>query len=408
MRIALVNNLLQLGGAETVARQLWKGIASAGHAVSLQVADGKHFPFGVRPLYPRLLCFLSHTRFSPFIERHWPRYVWTDSAFRRLAHSSVDLVHVHNFAGRYAAIESLAYLAARKPVVWTFHGFWGITGGCVHPKECERYQLSCGACPHLGEWPLTHEDRTAEELKQKLKYLATAPLHIIAPSRFLAVRVCSSQVGQRWKVHHIPNGVDLSRFRADSKHSPILRRSLGLSANARVVLVATRNFRDPEKGFATVRDAIAALDPRDVQIVLVGEHSDWARDQIAPQFACIETGYLTSRELLAVWMEAADIFLFASAAENFPCIILEAMAAGCCVVATPSGGVVEQIAHGKTGFLAANLTGEALAKVLREAIADSTASAAIGAAARGAVCAEFSESTMVERHLRLYEQILSK
>ena len=44
-------------------------------------------------------------------------------------------------------------------------------------------------------------------------------------------------------------------------------------------------------------------------------------------------------------------FLFASPAENFPCVILEAMASACCVVATPTSGVTEQIEDGRNvGF----------------------------------------------------------
>ena len=84
------------------------------------------------------------------------------------------------------------------------------------------------------------------------------------------------------------------------------------------------------------------------------------------------------------------------------------MAAACCVVATPSGGVIEQIENGVTGLLAAEISGSALAVVLREALGDAAMAARIGEAGRAAVVANFSESAMVERHVGLYEAILSK
>lgn len=408
MKIALVNSRLQLGGAETVVNQLWKGLAEAGIHVSLHLADGKHFPRELSPLYPRLLSFLSHTRFHSLIERYWPRYIWTDAAFRKLANSDADLVHLHNFVGNYATVESLAFLALRKPVVWTFHGFWGITGGCVHPKECERYLESCGSCPHLGEWPLTQVDHTADQLMLKLNLLLPAPLQIIAPSHYVADRVRMSKVGRNWKVHHIPNGVDTKQFRSDFKQDEYLRCSLGLNIEGRVILVASRNFRDPEKGFTTIRDALSTVPLAGVQILLVGENSEWALSQLSGNLSCVSLGYVSSRNLLARCMEASDIFLFASAAENFPCIILEAMAAGCCVVATPSGGVVEQITHRKTGFLSADLSSQALASVLMEALSDPATAKEFALASRLHVNTHFSEDRMIERHLSLYDQILSK
>ncbi len=65
-----------------------------------------------------------------------------------------DVVHIHSFHGQYATIESLLYLISRKPVLWTFHRFWGITGGCDYPGDCRKYLESCGHCPRVDEWPL--------------------------------------------------------------------------------------------------------------------------------------------------------------------------------------------------------------------------------------------------------------
>ena len=110
---------------------------------------------------------------------------------------------------------------------------------------------------------------------------------------------------------------------------------------------------------------------------------------------------------MAKLYEAADLFLFASSAENFPCVILEAMSAGCCVVSTPTSGVEEQIDHGRTGFLAEHLSGKSLGLMLREALALPDHGRRCGQEARGAVETQFSEETMVGRHLALYAALLS-
>ena len=404
MKILLVNNQFQLGGAETVVGQLHAGITAAGHRAAICVADGKTYPRGVEPLYPKLLSRLSHSRFHENMERFFPRFAWTDAAFRQLEKSDADVIHLHNFHGNYASIQSLAHLATRKKVVWTFHAFWGITGGCDHPRECMRYQQKCGACPQVGMWPVGATDHTAEQLKKKLALLKDAPLHIIAPSRFVAETVCTSQVGQRWIVHHIPNGVAAERFGFARKNDPAFREVLGLDPDATIILVVNRNFQDEQKGFSMIRGALAEIEPRGVQVVLAGENSEWAAAQI-PAFATRSIGYISGRAQLAELYEAADVFLFASPAENFPCVVLEAMAAQCCVVATPTGGIVEQITHEKTGLFASAISGESLAKPLQAALHDAPSRQRMALAARAEVVEKFGERQMILEHLKLYSAL---
>lgn len=409
MNIAFVNNQYQLGGAETVIHQLRAGLGRAGHPSRLHVAEGKTYPAGegVVPLYPAWLSRLSHSRLHAWVERVWPRFAWTDRSLRALARDRADLIHLHNFHGHYATVQSLAGLARAKPVVWTFHAFWGMTGGCDHPKACSRYQEACGDCPQIGQWPVGKVDRTAEQLRQKREWLANAPLDVIAPSRHLAAKVRESQVGRRWRVHHIPNGVDPGRFSHARKREAGFRRALGLAPEGAILLVVNRDFQQPEKGFPMVKRALELIPRGSVQVILAGRHSDWAATQLPVGLSSVSRGYVGSRGEMAELYEAADLFLFASVAENFPCVILEAMSAGCCVVSTPTSGVDEQIDHGRTGFLAEQLSGKSLGLVLREALTAPEHCRSCGEQARHAVETQFSEETMVERHLALYAAVLS-
>ena len=410
MKIALVNNQYQLGGAETVMQQLHRGLRASGHDSRVHVAWGKTYPKGefVTPFYPRLLSKLDHSRFHELVETLAPRAIWTDRAFRRLASSSAEVVHVHNFHGDYASIESLAYVAKRKPLVWTFHAFWGITGGCDHPRKCQSYQEGCGDCPNLGEWPLTDEDTTAEQLAAKLQHLASAPLTIVSPSQHLAEKVQASPVGCRWRVVQIPNGVNPALFSYERKRDPEFRQSLGLRPDATIILMVNRDFKDPNKGFAMMAEALAGIDPAGVQVVVAGQSSIYAVNRLPEDLAVFDAGYVDSREKMALLYEAADIFLFASAAENFPCVILEAMSSKCCVVATPTSGVAEQIQHRKNGFVAFRLSAASLGETLNEALTHPDVRVNCGENARRRVEEEFSEEIMVARHLHLYESLLKK
>jgi len=400
VNILLVNNQFRLGGAETVVHQLRRGFPSA----QLAVADGKTFPAGVRPLYPPLLARLSHTRFHGAIERLAPRDAWTDRAFRRLAVAPFDLIHLHNFHGRYATIDSLAHVARSRPLVWTFHALWGVTGGCDHPRDCRRYLEACGHCPQLGRWPLPSHDDTAAQLSEKLAQLAPLPWHVVAPSRWLAEIVLASRVGRYWQVHHIPNAVDAD-FCTALKNAP----GVPPESSEPAILIVNRNFRDEQKGFALVESALefagGALKGPRPRLMLVGENADWAKARLI-EWSCESYGYVSDSRTLAQLHRASQLFLFASPAENFPCAVLEAMAAGSCVVATPTGGIVEQIEDGVSGVLASEISGPALGVALVRALQDSDLRKSMGEAARIRVERDFNEALFLERHRALYGEIV--
>ena len=404
MKILHVNSLLQLGGAETVMRQLLRNFPEA----EVAVAGGKSFPPGVHSLYPRPLARLYHSRFHKAVERLAPRDRWTDRAFRRLAEGKHEIIHLHNFHGLYATVDSLGHVARRRPLVWTFHALWGVTGGCDHPRDCRGFLEACGHCPQLGRWPLGPVDDTAEQLAAKLSTLGPLPLHIITPSRWMAEKVRASPVGHGWHVHHIPNAVDAEVVRA------LARLPKPRPGGRPVILLVNRNFRDEQKGFPIAREALRqfaaasglAASAR-AKVVLAGEHSAWAAADLR-EWDCHAAGYVVEPEALAALYAAADIFLFASPAENFPCVVLEAMAASLCIVATPTGGVIEQIENGVTGLLARDISGPALAEALAAVCGDPAKRASLGAAARARVMRDFSEEVFAARHREVYAEALQR
>lgn len=408
MRIAYVNNHYQLGGAETVVRQLHERALAAGHDSRFHVTDGCGWPRvrGLRPWYPRGLARLDHSRLRGWVHRLAPRRRWTDRAFRALALGDADVVHVHSYHGLYATLESFATVARAKPLVWTFHRFWGITGGCDHPFDCERYQTGCGLCPQVGRFAVGPVDRTAEEWRAKQRWLADLPLTVVSPSAHLARRVRQSTLGANWRVEVIPNGVDPAEFVGARKSDPGFKRSLGLDPTKVTVLFTNRDFRDDIKGFPVIERALAARAWRDIQVVLAGGASDWARSRLPAGLDVVDEGYVTDRARLAALHEAAEVFLYASAGENLPCAVLEAMSAENCVVATPVDGVTELVAGGETGIMAGANTGEELAAALARALkAGASGRAALGRVARARVKAQFSEQVMVAAYLRLYAEV---
>jgi glycosyltransferase involved in cell wall biosynthesis len=129
----------------------------------------------------------------------------------------------------------------------------------------------------------------------------------------------------------------------------------------------------PGKGLEVFLDALALLVAREedghrVELVVIGDGP--ARDSLEERASRLGIadrihwlGYIADRGTYMDALASCDLFVFASPAEGFPKVILDAMAAGLPVVATPSGqlepliasGLVDGASQGTARALAATL-----------------------------------------------------
>ena len=96
-------------------------------------------------------------------------------------------------------------------------------------------------------------------------------------------------------------------------------------------------------------------------------------------------------------LAAADLLVLPSHDEGLPVAILEAMAHGLPVVATPVGAVAEAVRHRQTGLLVPPGDPAALAAALQELVADPALRARLGAAGRQRHAAEFALGSYNDR-----------
>lgn len=89
----------------------------------------------------------------------------------------------------------------------------------------------------------------------------------------------------------------------------------------------------------------------DARLALVGDGPN--REALEKHFAGTNTnfvGYLRGKELASAYA-SADAFIFPSRTETLGLVLLEAMAAGCPVVAARSGGIPDIVTDGENGYL---------------------------------------------------------
>lgn len=100
-----------------------------------------------------------------------------------------------------------------------------------------------------------------------------------------------------------------------------------------------------------------------------------------------------------------DVLALPSSTEGLPLVVLEAMARGRAVVATPVGGTPEVVVDGVTGLLVPPRDPDALAAALRRLLADPGLRARMGDAGHERVRTRFSADAMTTRVLEIYDAV---
>jgi len=109
---------------------------------------------------------------------------------------------------------------------------------------------------------------------------------------------------------------------------------------------------------------------------------------------------------VADYLAAADIFINTTYVDNTPVSVLEAMAAGLCVVTTNAGGIPFLVDDGCTGLLTRPGDAHAMAAQIDRLLADSAFAAALSARARDHAVAH-DWSTVIETWEQLFTDVIA-
>lgn len=186
-----------------------------------------------------------------------------------------------------------------------------------------------------------------------------------------------------------------------------LRRSLGIAADARIILGLGRFHAN--KGWADLLDAFRLLQSPDLTLVMVGGGP--LESELKSQAKRIGLGervrWAGWQSNPAPWYQLADVFVCASRHEPLGNVILEAWANRALVVSTRSEGPLELMQDGVDGLLTTAADPAALAQTLQRALAlDSAGRERLIDAGARKLDAQFSEAAIVQQYLAFYAQLL--
>lgn len=309
-----------------------------------------------------------------------------------------DLIHAHNLHGFYFDLRQLPRLSQDTPFMMTLHDEWSFTGHCSYTLGCDRWQSACGECPHLDTPPAIEADGTAFNWQRKASIYAESHLHLVTPSEWLKQRVGQSMFKDR-PVRVVPNGIRLDIFTPGDREE--IRASLGLEPG-RPVLMFSANANNPFKDFTTIEKAVERMRTPVTCLVVGGQE---ARDVQRGLHVFRYVPFIEDPETLARYYQAADLFLFATRADNYPLVILETLACGTPAISTKVGGIPEQIIDGKNGVLVPPGDAAAMAAVADQLLSQPERLREMRGFAAEDARARFDLNTMAERYEHAYQEI---
>lgn len=363
MRILQLMGAGEVGGAETFAIALTRGLVARGHVAVLvntwigspfnDAAVAAELPFKLVPGGGRLIGPRWFVAVARFLRPHTFDVVMTYGT-----RISVGLRMIQRFVG-------------------VRHHVMAVRGLDVHRRRFE-------ACLDAGT------------------------------ERFVDVLVCNAQAvadNRRQQIGTdesrmcvIPNGVDLTRFNPDVESAT--RQSLDLPDGFVFVMVAS--FRS-EKDHGTLLEAICRAGDAlcGATFVLVGNgglrqavESETRRMGIANRV--MFAGQLHDVRPL---VKACDAFVLSSSAEGMPRAVMEAMALGLPVVTTAAGGIPELVEDGVHALIVPTRHPDALAEALVRIVHDNGLRRRLATNAAKHICTNFDIEVIIDRYVELFREV---
>lgn len=315
-----------------------------------------------------------------------------------------DLVHLHIILG-YLNIKDLIKITALKPTIWTLHDPWAMTGHCIHPFECTRWEIGCGECPDLKIHMPLEFDTTKFLFNYKKNSYNNANLNILVASNWMRNMVKKSPMFENVPTYLIPFGVDLEFF--SPVHTKAAREFFKIPETD--IVIAFRSSESRFKGLSYIIEALSQLKTdQKVWLVGIGNHGSSQIEILADRFKIIDIGWSDNENLTRNVIAASDIFVMPSLAEAFGMMAIEAMACEKTVIVFEGTALPDVVFSPDVGIAVPMCDSQALCESIEFLLNNPAERERRGKDGRIRAQEYYDQNTYVERTAQLYKQIGNK
>jgi len=297
----------------------------------------------------------------------------------------------------------LPQISLKKPLVWTIHDMWPLTGHCYNPLDCECWREGCGKCPDMKSYIRLLVDTTGFMVSIKRRVVQKSRMTVVCPSIWMKGLVEASPVFSGKDIRCIPNGIDTDLFRPFDRSA--LRLRWGIPESKQVILFVASQVDDPRKGYSYFLEALSRLTlPKQQLLVLTMGSGKFPAEGLSG-IPVKSLGFLSDELRMAEVYALADVLVMPSLQENLPNIVLESLACGTPVVCFDNSGQKEIVKHRENGYLASLNDAADLASGIAFVLKSPYGGHHLRETARKTVVDGFSLNNMVEAHVKLYSEL---
>ncbi len=367
MRILQISSAKNFGGGERHLVDLCAGLAKSGHEIFAAVRRENSWLGKLR--------FLPEENIS-FAPLRNSLDVWSARLLARFVkEKNIEIVHAH--LARDYPIAALAARRTKTRLILTRH--------------------------------LTIPLNSAH------KILLPKDAKFIAVSEAARRQIIKQNILPPEQIQLIYNGIDARRFAGADKNAGrnFLIRQLNLRARSPLVgVVGEIAAHKGQIDFVRAADEVLKRFP-DAEFLIAGRDASPSKKNEYALRGLIEELGLKNKIHLVGWLEdaapflaALDVYVSASHFESFGLATVEALAAGCAVVAAETDGARETIEDGRTGKLIPVKNSSALAAAIVELLSDEKTRQNLSANGARAASEKFTVERMVAETEKLYRDIV--
>lgn len=396
MKVLILNTYRSNGGAAIASRRLAEALSASGVGVSV-IRMKKGLPF----YWERFVIWLR----NGFSRRNLFAVSTADAGTdvtKTAAFREADIIHLHWINQGFISMDGLQRIFdSGKPVVWTLHDMWPVTGICHHAESCTKFGSGCSLCPLLLR-PAA-DDLSNQVFAKKAAMYPAADLTFVGCSEWIAGRARNSSLTAGHRVLSIPNPIDTGIFSPGDRE--VARRALGLPAGKKLILFCSAKTTDPRKGIAILSDALGILGGKrgDLGLVVIGAGSETLH--FGDGMSVFPLPFENDERRMVEIYRACDLFVTPSMLDNLPNTVMEAMACGTPCVGFDIGGIPEMIDDGVNGYIAKPGSAEDLASKM-EAALDPEGYPVLCSNAREKALRCYSSEAVAARMIGIYRELL--
>ena len=340
MKVLQINSFFSVGGPPRIMNGIYTTLTENGHECKIAASREKIlFPDDSIMIGKPRDTYINAIKSRIFDSDGFLAKKNTKELIARIKVYNPDIIQIHNLHGYYIDAEVLfKYLKkCGKPVVWTLHDCWPMTGHCAYFSfaKCNMYINGCGHCIQKKSYPSSFVfDKSRKNwIKKRIVFSDVPNMTFVTPSKWLANIVKTSYL-QSYPVNVINNGIDLKQF-ANSPGQ--LRKKYQLSGK-KIVLGVAQNWSE-HKGYEDFIQLAQTLSA-EYQVVMIGLTDKQLK---ALPVNILGLKRTNSIEELVEWYSNAQVFVNLTYQDNFPTVNIEALACGTPIITYNTGGSPEAI-----------------------------------------------------------------